>query len=268
MKKPAVLLATLVVALGLTAPASAHTEADVVAVPAGREATVSLKPTHGCGDSPTIAVAVRAPVEGATAKTVDGWTATATADGEGNTVVEWTGGVLPVDQTGTFPVTFTAPDQPGLLMLFPSVQTCEDGSELSWISGDPADEFPAPRVLVLPADQDSATSVDQVAPDAPGRDQLTDIVDVDNPSVEDPPTETTVPDETATTVADTGSDTTVGPSTTDTTPSDDDVVARSDDDSSDDDSSDTGRNIAIAVVVVALLGGGVAYAIRKKNSEA
>ncbi len=267
MKKPAVLVATLLVAIGLTAPASAHTEADVVAVPAGREATVSLRPTHGCGDSPTIAVAVRAPVEGATAKAVDGWTATATDDGEGNTVVEWTGGVLPVDQTGAFPVTFTAPDQPGLLMLFPSVQTCEDGSELSWISGDPADEFPAPRVLVLPADQESATSVDQVSPDAPGRDQLTEIVDVDNPEGAEPSTETTVPDETATTVADTVPDTTAAPSTTAPAPSDDGAI-QADDDSSDDDSSNTGRNIAIAVVVVAILGGGAAYAIRKKNDEA
>lgn len=264
MKKSAVLIASLLVAVGLTAPASAHTEADVVAVPAGREATVSLKPTHGCGDSPTTVVAVRAPVEGATAKAVDGWTATAKGDGEGNTVVEWTGGVLPVDQTGTFPVTFTAPDQPGLLLLFPSIQTCEDGSELSWISGDPANEFPAPRVLVLPADQDAATSIDQVAPDAPGRDQLTDVVDIDGPSVDDPATETTLPAETVTTTADMG--TTAAPSTT-ATDADDGVIQAADDDTSEDDSSNTGRNIAIAVALVVLLGGGAALGFMRQRTK-
>lgn len=260
MKKPAILVAALLVSVGLTSPASAHTEADVVAVPAGREATVSLKPTHGCGDSPTNTVTVRAPVEGATGNDVAGWTATATDDGEGNTVVEWTGGILPVDQTGSFPVTFTGPDQPGLLMLFPSIQTCEDGSELSWISGDPAAEYPAPRVLVLPADQEAAESVDEVPADAPGRDQLTEIVDVDNPT-----TETTTSDETATTTDDAGTETTVAPSATDTTPQVEDDVIRADDDSSEDDESNTGRNIAIAILVVAILGGGAAYAVRRRT---
>ena len=261
MKKASVLVGALLLVAGLAAPASAHTEADVVAVPAGREATVSLKPTHGCAESPTTAVAVRAPVEGATAKAVDGWKATATPDGQGNTVLEWTGGVLPVDQTGAFPVTFTAPDQPGLLLLFPSVQTCEDGSELSWISGDPADEFPAPRVLVLPADQPAATAIDQVAPDAPGRDQLTEIVDVDNPSTG--PSETTVPEATTTT-ADTGTATTVAPSTT---------VAASpagetaDADASDESGSNTARNTVIAVVLVAILGGSAAYVIRRQRND-
>lgn len=255
MKKPFVLAAALLVAVGLAAPASAHTESDVVAVPAGSEATVSLKPTHGCGDSPTIAVAVQAPVEGATAEDVDGWTATATDDGEGNTVLEWTGGVLPIDQAGAFPVTFTAPDQPGLLMLFPSVQTCEDGSELSWISGDPANEFPAPRVLVLPADQDSAGSIDEVDPDAPGRDQLTEIVDVDNP------TETTVAETTPTT----DTEATEAPSTT-VAPDDDEADAS--DSASDDDSSDNTILVIAAIVGVLVVAAAVvAYTQRRRADE-
>lgn len=253
MKKSLAFAAVLLAAASFTAPASAHTEADVVAVPARSEARVSLKPTHGCGESPTVAVAVQAPVEGATAEDVDGWTATATGDGKGNTVLEWTGGVLPIDQTGTFPVNFTAPDEPGLLLLFPSVQTCEDGSELSWISGDPADEFPAPRVLVLPADQPPAGSVDEVAPDAPGRDQLTEIVDIDNPTAE-PATETTV---------DSAPNSTVAPSTT--LPLDEDV-ATVDETTDDDDSSNTGSSIAIAVALVVVLGGGAAFVIRRQRS--
>ena len=87
-------------------------------------------------------------------------------------MLEWTGNVLPADEEGAFPVEFTAPDTPGVLLTFPAIQVCENGEELAWISGDPADEYPAPRVLVLPAGSEPATTIDDVALDAPGRDQL------------------------------------------------------------------------------------------------
>ena len=133
-----------VAAMGASHEASAHTETDVVAVPAGSTATVTLRPTHGCGESPTILVAVRAPVAGAMAEPVDGWSESSTPDGETRTVLEWSGGLLPTDETGAFPVEFVVPDAVGELMVFPAVQGCEDGNELAWISGDPATEFPAP----------------------------------------------------------------------------------------------------------------------------
>ena len=176
-------------------PAEAHTDSDVVAVPAGSAATVTLQPTHGCGESPTVAVRIRAPFADAVAEPVDGWTVTATPDGAGNTVLEWSGGVLPADQTGAFPVGFTAPDTPGTLLTFPAIQICESGEELAWISGDPASEFPAPRILVLPAGAEPAATIDDVPPDAPGREQLVAIVDVDNP--QGTPTTTAVPTTTA-----------------------------------------------------------------------
>ncbi|MCU1502586.1 MAG: hypothetical protein JWM12_1940, partial [Ilumatobacteraceae bacterium] len=105
-------------------PAFAHTDADLVAVAAGDEATITLEPNHGCDGSPTIQVAVRAPVEAAVPGEVDGWSVTAEPDGSGRTVLRWTGGVLPADQRGAFPVTFTAPDTVGALLTFPSVQYC------------------------------------------------------------------------------------------------------------------------------------------------
>jgi uncharacterized protein YcnI len=186
-------LAVLAVApMGLVA---AHTESDLVAVPAGAEATVTLKPTHGCGGSPTVAVRIRAPFPDAVAEDVEGWSASATPDGSGNTVLEWTGGVLPADEDGAFPVEFVAPDAPGTLLTFPAVQVCADGAELAWISGDPADEFPAPRVLVLPAGSTAAATIDDVPLDAPGREQLVAIADVDNPQATPAtsPPATTVP---------------------------------------------------------------------------
>lgn len=189
--------AAVVGLLGLTAlvgpPAHGHTEADLVAVAAGDEATLTLAPTHGCDGSPTVEVAIRAPVPDARAGEVAGWTATATDDGQGNTVLEWTGGSLPADRTGAFPVTFTAPDRVGELLLFPAVQVCHDGTELAWIDGDPEGGYPAPRLLVLAAGSPPATSIDDVPPDAPGRDQLVTVVDVDNPTATTAPATTTAP---------------------------------------------------------------------------
>jgi uncharacterized protein YcnI len=161
----------------------AHTDTDVVGVPAGSEATVALRPTHGCGDSPTVTVRIRAPLDGARAVPVDGWQETATSDGAGNTVLEWTGGILPADVTGAFAVSFAAPDDPGRLLVFPAVQRCEDGEELAWINGDPTAQYPAPRVLVLPARAAAAATIDDVPPDAPGRDQLVTIIDLDGADV-------------------------------------------------------------------------------------
>ena len=81
--------------------------------PPGPRPRCTLKPTHGCGESPTVQVRIRAPFPDAVADDVEGWTATATPDGAGNTVLEWTGGVLPADEDGAFPVEFVAPDAPG-----------------------------------------------------------------------------------------------------------------------------------------------------------
>ncbi len=161
---------------------SAHTETDVVAVPAGEEAAVTFRPQHGCGESPTLTVLVRAPVAGAVASDVDGWQSSSTPDGAGNTVLEWSGGSLPADQPGAFPIVFVAPDNVGELLTFPAVQRCASGEELAWISGDPAAEYPAPRLLILAAGSAPAVTIDDVALDAPGRDQLASIVDVDNPA--------------------------------------------------------------------------------------
>jgi hypothetical protein len=192
--------------------AGAHTEPDYVAVPAGEAATISLKPTHGCGESPTTTVRVRAPLPEAVAEEVDGWSATTTPDGQGHTVLEWTGGVLPADEEGAFPVEFTAPNAPGDLLTFPSVQRCENGEELAWLSGDPADEYPAPRVLILPPGFEPALTLADVPPDVPGREKLVAIIDVDNPNA--PPTNVPPPTTEATTSTAAATTTNAAPTTT------------------------------------------------------
>ena len=212
-------LAAAAAACTVAAPgvALAHTEPDLIAVPAGSASTIHLEPTHGCGESPTVVVRIRAPFPDATAGEVEGWTATATPDGAGNTVLEWSGGVLPADEDGAFPVQFTAPDAVGTLMTFPAIQVCENGEELAWISGNPADEYPAPRVLVLPPGSEPAATLDDVPLDAPGRDQLVAVVDVDNPNATTTtaaPTTTAPATTTATAAPATSAATTAAPEST------------------------------------------------------
>lgn len=220
-------------------PAAAHTDSDYVAVPTGAQATVKLKPTHGCGESPTVRVSIRAPLPGAVAGAVGGWTATAgttEADGEGRTVLEWAGGSLPSHETGEFPVTFTAAGEPGDLLIFPAVQVCANGEELAWIEGDPGGEFPAPRLLLLAAGSEPAETIEDVPLDAPGRDQLVAIIDVDDPS-----------SDTTTTTAATRSDEATAPPVED----------------ADDDSASALVALGIAALAV-LAGGGVLMARRRK----
>lgn len=254
------LLALAVVATAAVAfiaggvPAGAHTESDLVAVPAGSEATVTLRPGHGCAGSPTVKVRVRAEVAGATAGDLAGWTSSATADGAGRTVLEWSGGSLPADQTGAFPVHFTVPETPGQLLRFPAIQVCANGEDYAWIDGDPNGEYPAPRVLVLPAGSAPAASIDDVPADAPGRDQLTTIVDVDNPS--------------ATTVADAPDDAEVT-GTTAAAPATTAPAVAADANAPDDDG---GTNTWLIVVFVALLVGAiglrvVAVVVRRRGGR-
>lgn len=174
-----------------TSPVSAHTEPDVIAIAAGSEATVVLKPNHGCGDSPSTKVSTRVPVSGARGGDVEGWVVTAAEDDEGRTVIDWAGGSLPSDQTGAFPIEFTAPATPGTILSFPFVQECANGEDLAWIDGDPAGEYPAPRLLILPPGSEPATTIDEVPAGVPGRDQLVAILDVDGVSSSTTSTSTT-----------------------------------------------------------------------------
>ena len=96
---PAATAAAIVLVAGSPAAVLAHTEPDLVAVPAGSASTITLEPTHGCAESPTVAVRIQAPFPDATAGDVEGWAATATPDGAGNTVLEWSGVSCPPTRT-------------------------------------------------------------------------------------------------------------------------------------------------------------------------
>jgi periplasmic copper chaperone A len=264
--------AAMALAVGAGAgPVAAHTESEYAAVPAGEQITVNFAPTHGCSGSPTTEVSVRVPASGATAGDAEGFTSSVEADGD-RTVLRWTGGLLPADEEGEFPITFTVPDTVGELLLFPTVQTCEVG-EVAWIDGDPDGEHPAVRMLVLAPGSEPAHTIDDVPADAPGRDLLSSIVDVDNPSAGGT---TVAPDTTsppATTVAGAGTtapaaatstpatadSTTVAPTTTDAATT---TVAAEEDD----DDSDAGTIVFVAVVLIVAIGAGVGILILRRRS--
>lgn len=286
------LIAALTAAAGAIAlfpsVAAAHTGADVVGVASGDEAVVTLRPTHGCGDSPTVRVRIRAPFPDATAEEVPGWTASATPDGNGNTVLEWSGGSLPSPETGAFPVEFDVTAEPGTLLLFPAVQQCENGEELAWIDGDPAGERPAPRVLVLPIGSEAAATIDDVPADAPGREQLVEIVDVDNgdatttttPTDTTPVTITPTPstdasstEDSTTTLAPTGQTDAPGETTQPPLvappPESTDAPAATDATGRDDGGNDgnPGGVIALVVSVLVIVGGGFVIARRQRGAR-
>lgn len=266
---------------------SAHTEASAVAVAALSDAVVSFQPAHGCGGSPTVAVRVQAPVPDARAEEVEGWTATATPDGAGNTVLEWTGGRLPTDEPGAFPVGLTVPDAVGTLLAFPAVQRCEDGAELAWIGTAPGDEYPAPQVLVLPAGSAPAATLEDVPADAPGRDLLVALAasagDDDDaaapattPSTTAPPTPptTAAPATTGPTTTTTdASPTTTGslpatstPSTPSTSSAPSTAATAPTTTEGDDRAGGSTGWLLGAVVAVVLLGGGAAVYARRRRT--
>jgi uncharacterized protein YcnI len=237
------MLVTTVAAIAPAAIASAHTETDVVAVPAGSTATVTFEPEHGCGDSPTVDMKVQAPVAGATAIDKAGWKASSTADASGNTVLEWSGGSQPAHEPGAFQVRFTVPDKVGTLLAFPAVQTCANGAQETWIETDAGADQPAPQLLVLAAGSQPAATIDDVPEDAPGRDQLAALAAADED--EDAAATTTVAGAPATTAA---------PLTTAA--------------SSGDGGSSTGWIVAAVIAAVVIVGAVAVVVLRRRGGSA
>ncbi|HEY8057405.1 MAG TPA: YcnI family protein, partial [Acidimicrobiales bacterium] len=146
-----------VLLVGLAAPAWAHIEPTVEEAPAGGELTFALVVPHGCeDDSDTVKLEVQMPegVESATPQFLPGWEAT--VDDAGPVVVTWEGGPLPHDQFMEFGLSVGLPDTPGETVLFPTIQTCESGAEVSWIEETPEGgeepDHPAPAITLTEAE--------------------------------------------------------------------------------------------------------------------
>lgn len=159
--------AATLLSLALAAPARGHAELVPWQLPPGAEARLLLLVTHGCGDEderistepleeePTVAVAVRAPLElEIVPGELDGWTLTEETDANGRvTAARWDSD----DPDGTtetlqIPMDVRVGDVPnGSEIWLPVVQECAGGASLSWtLEGDVrgGDEIPAMRLLV------------------------------------------------------------------------------------------------------------------------
>ena len=196
MKKLFTLLGgAIVLLLGLAAPASAHIEPTVEEAPAGGELTFALVVPHGCeDDSDTVKLEVQMPdgVEEVTPQFLPGWDAT--VDDAGPVVVTWEGGPLPHDTFAEFGLSVALPDTPGETVLFPTVQTCESGEEVSWIEETPEGgeepDHPAPAIALTESegegdhghDDEAATDTTAVADDHGTEDAATDSGDSDSDS--------------------------------------------------------------------------------------
>jgi uncharacterized protein YcnI len=180
---PAVLGAVALVA----APASAHVTVSASTTAAGAFTVLTVSVPHGCEGSPTTKVSIQIP-EGINSvtptrnalwevdKEVDQLDPPVT-DAHGNEITERVSTVtytakapLPDGYRDSFELSLQLPDEEGTTLVFPTIQTCEEG-ESAWIEV-PADgqseddlELPAPSVTTTAAEGDHHGTEDET--DAP-----------------------------------------------------------------------------------------------------
>jgi uncharacterized protein YcnI len=158
----------------LAIPARAHVYLEETEVPAGGFTQATVTVPHGCEESPTTKLEIQVPetILDVTPEFVPGWTAEVTpepldepvtgAHGEEFTereaIVTYTasaGSELPADQRLSFTIGFQAPDTPGEMLYFPTVQSCVEG-ETAWITNWDGEgeepETPSPMVAVVAAE--------------------------------------------------------------------------------------------------------------------
>lgn len=166
--------AALVVGLvGWAAPAGAHVTITASTTAAGAYAVLEVSVGHGCDGSPTTKITIQMPPE------INSVTPTRNAlwevdkqmerldppvaDAHGNEIVERVASVsytadtpLPDGYRDTFELSVQLPDDEGGTLVFPTIQTCEQG-ESAWIEvpqdGQDVEalELPAPSLVISEA---------------------------------------------------------------------------------------------------------------------
>ncbi|HET9996158.1 MAG TPA: YcnI family protein [Nocardioides sp.] len=165
--------AALVALVAWAAPASAHVTITPSTTAAGAFAVLEVSVGHGCDGSPTTEITIRMPPEITSVtparnalwdvekeiETLD----PPAADAHGNEIDERVASVtytartpLPDGYRDTFGLAVQLPEDEGATLVFPTVQTCEEG-ESAWIEvpadGQDADELelPAPSFVITAA---------------------------------------------------------------------------------------------------------------------
>lgn len=159
-------IAAFVMLVALAPTAGAHVTPVEPTGPAGGYSTVELQVPHGCDGAATeqVAVQLRDDLTSVKAQAVPGWKVSyerapldEPIEVHGNPVTEYISVVtwtatdtpLPDDQFQRFGISMKLPDAEGETLMFPTVQTCVDGSTASWIEADPDGDEPAPMVELV-----------------------------------------------------------------------------------------------------------------------
>ncbi len=172
------------VVVAVAAPASAHVTITPSTTTAGAYAVLDVSIQHGCEDSATTEVTIRIPEE------INAVSATRNAlweleketvqldppvtDSHGNQITERVASVtyravtpLPDGQRDVFELALQLPESEGTTLVFPTIQTCEQG-EAAWI--EVAGPGQDPEELALPAPTVVVTAVESGGSDSSGSD--------------------------------------------------------------------------------------------------
>jgi MYXO-CTERM domain-containing protein len=147
MRKLLVVL-TLALGLVLVPAAMAHVEPSPEKVPADSDSKVTLS-AEGEESVPAVKVTVQMPlgVTDVVAHRTPGWKQSVSGR-----VVTWSGGKIPEGEEGKFSFTAHFPNTPGKVLVFPSIVTYQDGTNVHWIGAESSDT-PAPRVTLTASQQ-------------------------------------------------------------------------------------------------------------------
>ncbi|QQD77082.1 YcnI family protein [Curtobacterium sp. YC1] len=164
-----------VIVLGSATAASAHVSATATSTAANSYTVATFSVPHGCDGSPTTKIEFQVPesVIEVTPTVNPNWTIrkatepytapSAAGDDEHEAAAERVTSVtytaktpLPADERDTFALSFALPDgEPGDLVEFPALQTCEQGS-VEWNQeqqpGEAEPEHPAPSITLTAAE--------------------------------------------------------------------------------------------------------------------
>jgi len=179
-------LCSLVGALALTPAAGAHVTLNPPEWEAGGFARFAVRVPNERDNANTTRVTVQFPesVISASFMPVPGWTRTVRMarlaepiEEEGEepiteriASVTWSGGSIRPGEFVEFGVSFQVPEGAGEELLFPSLQRYSSGEVVRWIAPDPEADTPAPRIAVLPPEEEEAAepaAAEAQAPAAP-----------------------------------------------------------------------------------------------------
>jgi len=164
--------------LAVSAAASAHVTVTPSTTAAGAYSVLTFSVGHGCDGSPTTRIAIQLPeqLNAATPTRTAHWSVDKVmqqldepvADAHGNEITERVGEIvyqadppLPDGYRDTFEVQLQLPEDAGETLVFPVVQTCEEG-ETAWVEvpaeGQSEDdlEAPAPTLTITEATGEDA----------------------------------------------------------------------------------------------------------------